>query len=135
MQSIFQRILGLQWGWQSVLLVCDGQRCSSRGCSGSSCQTHTLQLCSAAHYWLFVLLQHLASCFRQLCCKETTCGEGAGSEYDGHGFGDADEWLEDADAQDGRKLAEGIQETKRCAPEHKRTGRHGSFSSWYKQVD
>lgn len=41
MQSIFQRILGLQWGWQSVLLVCDGQRWSSQGCARSSCQTHT----------------------------------------------------------------------------------------------
>ena len=97
--------------------------------------THTLRLCSAAHYWSFVLLQHLASCLRQLCREETTCGEGAGSEYDGHGFGDADEWLEDADAQDGRKLAEGIQETKRCAPEHKRRGTQWSFSSWYKEED
>lgn len=41
MLSMFQRILGLQWGWQSVLLVCDGQCWSSQGCSGSSCQTHT----------------------------------------------------------------------------------------------
>lgn len=49
----FQRILGLHWGWQSVLLVCDGQRWGSQGRSGSSCQTHKLQLRSAARCWSF----------------------------------------------------------------------------------
>lgn len=65
-----------------------------------------------------VLLQHLASRFGQLCRKETTCSEGAGGEQDGHGLGDADEWLEDADAQDGRQLTEGVQEAEGCAPTH-----------------
>lgn len=85
---------------------------------------HTLQLCSAANCWSFVLLQHLASRFRQLCRKETTCSEGACSEYDGYGLGDADEWLEDADAQDRRQLTEGVQEAKRCAPEQAEREKH-----------
>lgn len=80
---------------------------------------HTLQLYSAAHCWSLVLLQHLASCFRQLCCEETTCSERTSSEYDGDGLGDANKGLEDADAKDGRQLTEGVQEAKRCGPEHK----------------
>lgn len=40
--SPFQRILGLQWGWQSVLLVCDGQRWGSQGRSALVVKhTHT----------------------------------------------------------------------------------------------
>lgn len=85
--------------------------------------THTLQLRSAAPFCSFYLLQHLASCFRQLCCKETTCSQSASGKYDGHSFGDAHEWLEDADAQDGRQLTEGVQEAKCGAPEIKRQKR------------
>lgn len=88
------------------------------------CQTQpTLQPRSAARLCSFCLLQHLASGFRQLCCKETTCSECASSKYDGHRLGDADEWLEDADAQDRRQLTEGIQEAKRSGPEDKKRER------------
>lgn len=52
----FQRILGLQWGWQSVLLVCDWQRWGSQGRLGSSCQTHT-------HTPVVLCCPLLVSCF------------------------------------------------------------------------
>lgn len=60
----FQRILGLHWGWQSVLLVCDGQRWGSQGQSGSSCQTHKLQLHSAARCWSFRFTATLGLAFQ-----------------------------------------------------------------------
>lgn len=102
--------------------------CSLGGVSGSTEDLRDVQVfrcCSpspscvlAAHWWSFALLQHLAPCLRQLGREEATCSERTGGKYDGHGLGDADEGLEDADAQDGGQFAEGVQEAERCGPEH-----------------
>lgn len=55
--SPFQRILGLQWRWQSVLLVCDGQRWGSQGRSALVVKhTHTHSssaLLPTAGHWLY----------------------------------------------------------------------------------
>lgn len=66
-----------------------------------------------------VLLQHLASRLGQLCGEEAAGGERAGGEQDGYGLGDADERLEDADAQHGCHFTEGVQEAERRGPEGK----------------
>lgn len=84
--------------------------------SGLRSDSSRFCLCSAALCWSLVLLQHLASRFGQLRGEETTCGQSAGGEQDGHGLGDAHERLEDADAQDGRQFAESIEEAEGRAP-------------------
>lgn len=58
----------------------------------------------------------MASRLGQLGGEEAASGQGAGGEEDGHGLSDAHERLEDADAQDGRQLAESIEEAKGRAP-------------------
>lgn len=86
---MFQRILGLQWGWGgrvgvggggSLLCWCVMHSAAALRDVWALVVKHTLQLDSVAHCWSSALLQHLASCFWQLCREETTCSERASSK-------------------------------------------------------
>ena len=63
-----------------------------------------------------LLLQHSTLRLGQLRGEETPCGESARGKQDGHGFGDADERLENANAENSGQLTQGVQEPKRSGP-------------------